>query len=251
MLFYYWESLNIHANDLSFRLYFLQNHFENTSEFPLLTVDNKNTSSILFITFDNRPYLKYVKIHNRNIRKYAKKWNYKYIYLDKCDHNTYWCKLYLVLKYLNSEKYDYVVWLDSDTVINNYDICFGDILDNYDKDIFVGHDNHPIFYLINAGVFAIKNTTIGKQFIIDCIDKHNSICLTKSGGLRGLWAGTCYEQGVMNLLITQKYNKNTMILPQNIIYNYGTCNNDVFIMHLYGASESEREKCFLNAPSNN
>lgn len=256
LLFYYWELVNIYVNDVSYHLYFIKNHFKNTNDTdssrPTMTnlnnkyIRNKYIPKILFVTFDNRPNLKYVKMHNKNINDYAKKWNYEYIFIDKCDYNVYWCKLYIVLKYLNSENYDYVVWLDSDTVINNYDICFGDILTNYDKDIFIGDDNHPLFYLTNAGVFVIRNTNIGKQFLIDCIKNFYSNCLTKDGKLNGIWAGTCYEQGTMNLIIAKKYSNNTFILPKNIIYNKDICRHDVFILHMYNSSEPDREKCFLN-----
>lgn len=256
LLFCYWNLLNIYTNDVSYHLYFIPNRFKNLEESDIDSENNGNhkrlsTSRLLFITFDNRPHLEFVKIHNKNIKGYAQKWNYDYIYMDSCSHNTYWCKLYLVLEHLNTDKYDYVIWLDSDTIINNYDICFGELLSRYDKDIFIGHDNNPIFNLVNAGVFAIKNTSIGKEFITDCINNFDSNCLTEESVLNGIFGGTCYEQGIMNLLIANKYKDNTMILSQDIIYNNRTCRNDVFIMHRYDSSPTDRKNCFLNAPKIN
>jgi len=48
----------------------------------------------------------------------------------------------------------------------------------------------------------------------------------------------------MNILIADKYKKYTTVLPNNILLNYSKCNNDVFIMHLYGSSNDSRKKCF-------
>jgi hypothetical protein len=199
------------------------------------------------VTYDNRPHLDYIKIHNKNITEYAKKWGYEYKFIDSCEYNNYWCKIHIVLDCLNNKtNIDYVIWLDSDTIINNFDICFGDVLMSYDKDIFIGHDNNNTLHLTNAGVFAIRNTNIGKQFLIDCIDGFYTDCLKQNGDLYGMWAGTCYEQGIMNLIIAKKYKKNTVVLSDKMIYNNNICRKDVFIMHMCGASPAARIVCFSN-----
>lgn len=208
-----------------------------------LTKPNNDMNKILFVTFDNRND-EYIKIHNMNLEKYADNWNYEYKFIKKCNYNTYWCKIHIVLDELRTNKYDYVMWLDSDSIIKKLDIDIGKIFNLYNSDIYIGDDNNGGTFITNAGVFAIKNTTIGKQYLIDCIKNFDKTCLNSDNTLKGKWAGMCYEQGVMNYLISTKYRKYTTILPQNIISNGRICKENVFIQHLYASSSENRLKCF-------
>lgn len=210
---------------------------------------SKKKNRILFVTFDNRENQEYVKIHNSNITEYVKKFGYEYKFYTTCDKNVYWCKIHFVLEALETNQYDYVVWLDSDTVIKNFNIDIGDIFNMFSSDIFVGSDNHTKYGIINAGVFAIANTEIGTEFLSECINYINYDCFNTDGTLKGRWAGTCYEQGVMNILIHDKYYPNTTLLTNRIIFNYNKCSDDVFIMHLYGSTPESRIKCFQSKKS--
>jgi hypothetical protein len=134
--------------------------------------------------------------------------------------------------------------MDSDTFIFDMSINLSDIFNKYSSDIFIGSDNNLNYDLTNAGVFGIKNSDLGKQFLVDCIKSFNNDCKKSNGELKGKWAATCYEQGIMNILIADKYYKNTTVLTNDLIFNYNRCNNNVFIMHLYASSNSYREKCF-------
>lgn len=209
----------------------------------LKSVNVKN-NKILFVTFDNRENQEYVQIHNSNITKYVQKFGYEYKFYSECDKNVYWCKIHIVLKELKTNKYDYVVWLDSDTVIKNSNIDIGNIFNMFSSDIFVGSDNHSKFSIINAGVFAIANSEIGINFLLESINYIDVNCANADGTLKGKWAGSCYEQGVMNLLIHDKYFSNTTVLTNDIIFNYSKCSDNVFIMHLYGSKPESRVKCF-------
>lgn len=199
------------------------------------------------VTFENRKD-EYVNLHNQNVINYCKKWNYEYLFYDKCIHNVYWCKIYLVLDALKSGKYDYVLWMDSDSIIKNPTISLDAIVNRYSSDIFVNLDNGNSVYC--SGVFIIKNSPIGISYLEDCIKLNNKNCLTNNNKLKGRWAGLCYEQGVMNKLIFEKYYKNTTCLPKYIVFNEGiddsmkTCNKDTFILHLFGSPNNLREKCF-------
>ncbi len=92
-----------------------------------LNVPLNKKNKILFITYDNRYQEEYVAIHNYNLRKYVDQYDYEYKYYNRCNENVYWCKIYMVLDSLNTNQYDYVVWMDSDTVIKNFNIDFGNI----------------------------------------------------------------------------------------------------------------------------
>lgn len=203
-------------------------------------------NKILIITYDNRPTLSYIKLHNDNLTEYSKKWDIEYKFYDECENNNYWCKMYMVLEKLKSNKYDYVMWMDSDTYIFNMEISLSDIFNKYSSDIFIGSDNNPDYDLTNAGVFAVKNTNDGKHFLADCINSFNRRCKKPNGELKGQWAAICYEQGIMNILIADKYFKHTTILTNDVIFNYNRCNNNVFIMHLYASSSAYRTKCFTS-----
>jgi hypothetical protein len=215
-----------------------------------LKSSEKKKNRILFVTFDNRKNQEYVKIHNSNIEEYVNKFGYEYKFYTTCDKNVYWCKIHFVLEALETNQYDYVVWLDSDTVIKKFDIDIGDIFNMFSSDIFVGSDNHTRYGIINAGVFAIANTEIGTGFLYECINYINTDCFNADGTLKGRWAGTCYEQGVMNILIHDKYYPNTTVLTNRVIFNYNVCSDDVFIMHLYGSTPESRIKCFQSKNTN-
>ena len=203
---------------------------------------------VAIITFENRKDSEYVDLHNQNVTNYCKKWNYDYLFYDQCVHNVYWCKMYLVLDALKSGKYDYVMWMDSDSIIKNFNISLDSIFNKYSSDILVNLDHGTSVYC--AGIFMIKNSPIGIQYLEDCIKENTDKCLTKKSNLKGFWAGLCYEQGIMNKLIFEKYFKYTTCLPDYLILNEGitdsmkTCDADTFILHLYGSSNELRTKCF-------
>lgn len=223
--------------------------FNSLSNNNLLDKPTEKTNKIAFVTFENRKEDEYINIHNSNIKAYCEKWNYDYLFYDTCIHNVYWCKMHFVLDALKSGKYDYVVWLDSDTIIKNKNISMDLIVNKYSSDIFVSTDGGLAAFC--AGVFIIKNSPIGISFIEDCINSQSNSCTIESENkLRGLWAGMCYEQGVMNMLIFNKYFKYTTCLPSHIIHNgYITdknkmCDIDTFILHLYISNNDLRAKCF-------
>jgi len=204
---------------------------------------------ICFVTFENRKE-EYINMHNENVKKYCEKYGYEYVLREQNDTNIspYWYKVFLVRELLDTNKYEYVFWMDSDTIINNFDIDIGkDILNKYDSDIFVASDNTK-YDIVNAGLFVVKNSPIGKSFINHWISLYNpSLCEKKEGGLKGIWALSCYEQGQLNKLLIEQYGKNTTMLEGHIFQNKDICFKNVFIMHYYGANKYKRRNCFSYA----
>jgi hypothetical protein len=96
-----------------------------------------------------------------------------------------------------------------------------------------------------TGIFIIKNTPIGIQILKDCIGyANNRNCL--SDIKNSVYAGLCYEQGAMNVIIQNKYNNNTTVVKQDIFSNNYICNYNTFIMHYFGQHNKQNlEKCFL------
>jgi hypothetical protein len=204
-------------------------------------INKKN--SILIITYDNRSNEPYIIEHNKNYSKYAKKYNLEYKFISKCTKNVYWCKLYLVYEALISNKYDYVMWVDSDTMILDFNFDLNNLVNSYDCHMLFTDDN--ILNLINAGVFIIKNSDIGKNYIKTCLANDLPECVDiKTNKLKGMWASTCYEQGIMNIIL-EKYKENNKIftiIPLNIFYNGNNLNdiNNSKILHYYGTTSEER-----------
>ena len=99
----------------------------------LLDKPIEKVNKIAIITFENRKGDEYIELHNKNMKSYCEKWNYDYLFYDTCINNVYWCKIYYVLDVLKSEKYDYVLWMDSDTIIKNPNISMDLIVNKYYK----------------------------------------------------------------------------------------------------------------------
>ena len=238
-----WIEINIFINDITllYRLVFEYDYlYNNNMKYNNINeIDNdkyKNIRVLLF-SFDNRKNLSYLKLHNQQLELYAKKWNnVKYEFIDKCSKNMYWCKMYFMLNRLKSNNYDYVMWLDSDAIITNLNNSIQKIFELYDSDIFIGHDNNHLVAkkTLNAGLFAVKNSKIGIEFIEECINNfEKSSCLKKKNKLYGFYAYSCYEQGTMNNLIYSKYKKYTTVLPTNIFYNTMDCDKSTYFLHNY------------------
>lgn len=201
------------------------------------------------ITFDNRTDLAFVKLHNANLERYCLRYSpnvtYQYVQEHSC-RSHYWSKLYILRDELLTHAFDYVFWLDSDTLITDFDFNISLFLKQCSSfDILVGL-NH-LANTICSGVFIIKNTTVGRQFLTDCIDTFEASmdrCLTTNNTLQGLWAGMCFEQGVMNAFLLNKYTKNTLIVGRNVFANTNFCADQSFVLHYYGQDSNSLHQCF-------
>jgi len=221
---------------------------------------------ILIITTENRDD-EYIKLHDINFDKYSKIHGYEYLRLDNCvkeESSIYWCKIHKVKQGLVSGKYDYVMWCDSDTIITDNQVSIDYFISKLgEPDIIFGNDHNGlhinIIHNINAGVFLIKNSEIGKSFIDDClIEIANKPWCIKDGKEQGIWAGECYEQGVINNLIrTNKYkNKVCIDVEELFILNLSKLVENIpkiikkpieklgFILHLPGQSLNDRVNYF-------
>lgn len=220
---------------------------------------------IAITTAENRKE-DYIKYHDINIQKYCDKYSYDYIRTDNCkpeEINTYWCKVLRVKEILLTNKYDYVMWLDSDTIIKDYSVSLEYYIKKYGyKDIYISYENvggilkyiTQFFTMLNAGIFIIKNSEIGLKFINDCLDyldKRAGDCITNNK-LKGMWAGDCYEQGVINMKIKYDYSEYTFIdYNQEFIKNisillgyHPKIVDSKGIVHLAGYSNKKRNKEF-------
>lgn len=223
---------------------------------------NKDNKDILIVTFDNRKS-DMLNIHNDNVSQYCDIHKYTYVYLDKYETELnlpiYWKKIQVVKGFLEGSEYDYVMWMDSDTIILDKNIKIESIINDKDS-IYIGTDDNRSLedkYIgANAGIFIIKNDEYGKGFLNECINNYinNPKCKDKNGnyslGLK--WAGECYEQGVMNFIINELYSSHTKILDNFLLCNTGTPVSGCFILHLYGCGTNykTRTNAFKNLLKN-
>jgi len=256
--------LKIFLEDLWYVLFFrYENRWEPFIDHNQLDQPDDTPVKICFITLETRGEKEeYVKLHNQSFREYVDYQNrkntnhYTYKFITECDsdikhtHNVYWCKFFSLRKLLKGD-YDYVVWVDSDTVIANYNIDFAQVLKRYQSDFFAAIDDqivNDIYSSLCSGVVAIRNSQTGNKILQTIIDiyyqKHfQAKCVNKKGELNGMWAQTCYEQGVMNWVLYKYFRKNLTVLPNKYIRNGKKCEGD-FIIHLFGSSSEKRKKCF-------
>ncbi len=246
-----YELMLIYLLDIEYILnrYLTYNYVYNTNK--ILDFDKKDHKSIrlLLLTFDNRKNLDYLIEHNKNINQYCSFHpNVEYEFVSECNTNVYWCKIYLMLERLKTNKYDYVMWLDSDTIIPDLTKSLQKLFSEYSSSIFISHDNFfPPNNALCAGIFVVSNTKIGINFLTDCIDHfEKSNCVNSKGKLKGLYAQSCYEQGVINKFINEKYLTDTTILPPSIFRNENNCEDysDVFVIHAYGSGYNNVSECF-------
>jgi len=226
--------------------------------------------NIALVTAEDRDE-DYIKYHDQSLQKYSDKYHYDYLRYNNCDTSeasTYWCKIYKVLTALKTGKYDYVLWADSDTIIIN-DKDLNDIISDFgEPDIiisenFLGWTKGNIYFLqnisldlCNAGLFIIKNSEVGINFINDCIAELDKRpwCI-KDGKEQGPWAGICYEEGIMNKLIKQKYSKFTYLdknadlvltVQEGVVkdLDYNNIYGHPLFIHLNGHSKETRNEVF-------
>jgi len=221
-----------------------------------LNLNNSNDyldKKILIISFDNRKNLNYLEDHNKNVMQYIKKHKgIEYKFFDKTDKNVYWVKIYLLRDWLITSKYDYVMWMDTDAMFVNYNIDLKYVLGLFNSDIFLSHDNdYPLTArnTLNAGVFIIKNSEIGINFLNEAINTfEKSKCINKvNKKLSGIYGHTCYEQGVLNMLLTDKYKEYVTVFSPDILSNTIKCRNDIFMLHNYDANifiKTDIKSCF-------
>lgn len=218
--------------------------------FPRRTHYKKLTVDI--VTLETR-LLEMVNLHNTSISGYAKLHNYSYQYFTSYDNRVelpvYWQKLQLVRDILSTTVAEFVMWMDSDTIVAHPTVALEELLMlSPTSSIFIGRD-YPNRYWnrLCAGVFMIRNCDAGKKFIDDCISVYtnNPRCL-KNGkhALCGPWAGECYEQGVMNKLLQSTYKQHLYVIPRSFLVNSTLTMHSSVIMHVFGPDKRRTAEFF-------
>lgn len=174
-----------------------------------------------------------------NKKKYCDKYDMFYRFYNgrASKRHSQWDKIQCVLQ--NILEFDYVIWMDADTIINNFDISFYDIINdnkNYDaifcKDICYSEGvNH---LLINTGVMIFKNTAWTRNLLINtwnAIDDYNIEQLDKHS-----YNGFPHEQGVICEILLKETPSKYIIHDSTLFNTHPNITNEkTFVIHYMGS----------------
>lgn len=140
--------------------------YENFEEFKYPIKDVKpdlvinENADICFIFFYTKNIEDYAKHSLHNVKNYCQKYGYALqSFSEKFNDEVSpcWNKVCSIIKLL--PKYRYVVWIDCDAIIINFDKKIEDFINrDPSKDIYMCHDISINKECINSGVLIIKNT---------------------------------------------------------------------------------------------
>lgn len=158
------------------------------------------------------------------------------------DRNYAWECIPAVLNVLNTNKYDYVVWIDADAFFRleneNANLLDEIINKNKDKDFILSNDV-PGYDVINLGAFIVKNNNYTKDILQTMINSTDEKCK-----LYNKWPA---EQVCMIHMYNTEIKNKGVILPVGDIQSWSSHykdNNEIFkrslILHLAGSLKEER-----------
>ena len=125
-------------------------HYENFEliEYPINKITpqvrfNPN-AEIAFVYFYTHNIFPYAKHSMLNILSYAEKYNYGVIIYDKPFNDNVslsWNKIAAIIENLSKDKYKYLIWIDADAVISNFNIKIESFIDaNPSVDLYLCMD---------------------------------------------------------------------------------------------------------------
>lgn len=198
------------------------------------------------------------KITKNRLYEYAKLHDYDIEYFEEILDSNYtimWQKPLAVLEILNKKengkyKYDVVVWIDDDMYITNTSYGIEDFIRLSSKDILLSRDiiNEDYNLYINAGIYIVKNTDIGRKYIQDILNGYDKF----NGYFKNEYF---HEQSMMTYLFYKEYYDNIDILPYGVLQSFyykekvfkniptsRLWKSGDFIIHFAGVKLSERNE---------
>jgi hypothetical protein len=176
-----------------------------------------------------------VKLTAPNQKKYADTNGYDYILYKGRLSNRHpaWDKILAVKE--NLPNYDYVMWVDSDSIFKKFDYKLEDIiLPEYNG--FFGKDPVDSIY-VNTGVFILKNSEWSLNLLNQVWDSGGKICGKIDVHSYKDWP---YEQGPI-CDILKKDKENHYIVPNYMINCHPYFDNDIsLIIHYMGCRTDEQ-----------
>lgn len=175
-----------------------------------------------------------IKYGRQTLVDYCVKHNYELIedeeIVEEHQREIQWTKILLIQKYLNSV-YDYLVWIDADTVILNPDKTIEDFIERLMNGKYIMYSK-DFGNWVNNGVIFVKNVPESREYFKEVWEHTDQICR---------------EQGSMDYLYRINWNNCQSYMqitedpkeynPVWYEYQYGQ-----FLMHFPGCGEPKRPK---------
>jgi len=176
-------------------------------------------------------YKETVKYGIRNKQMYCKYHNYPLIDDESVmdlSRKLVWSKIKLLQKYLN--KYDYLVWIDADTYITNFDISVSDLVKTMSPYVMM-YERDPYGW-VNDGFMVLKNHPFCHAILSECYLHLDQIC---------------DEQGSLDYLYRTNWKRAQHyinVIPHNTGYNqyWFSWVQGNFLIHFPGCHEPELKK---------
>lgn len=233
------------------------NGVDNGESFDVIELTNPKICIVTHYT-DNLQSVADISIPNK--KKYCKLHKYDLIVSNKriSKRHPGWDKILLLKEAIQSNKFDYVVWIDNDAFITNDQIRFDVICDEFkDKNLIVCRDNDslnftslnenidftnlPNLRLINTGVFILKANDWAFQFLEEVWDTKSNTNIGIEGSHMDLeddcfsYNNWPFEQGPFHIVLSKKTSTD-YIIRDSILMNTHLTNHKKqhFICHFVG-----------------
>ena len=186
----------------------------------------------------------------KSLEAYARRHNYGLHIMTEYKHETeyeteynlppHWAKLKILEELVRTDDYDFVVWLDADTMIMNHDVRLEDIIQTHMKpndDFLLSRD---ISNEINTGVIMVRST----EYAIEMLELIYH--------LQELRYRNCEDQDALNKVHKRNINdfeSKSTILPssQQHVFNgvVGLYRWGQFLIHFFSLSPEGLNQAFI------
>lgn len=190
---------------------------------------------ICILQYEDRINLDYfinLQIINKN---YCKKHNCDYVFRNSYSEqiSPYWIKVFLIKELL--DKYDYILYIDSDAVVNNFNMTIPDLFKQNKYMIYTSQVD-AIQTPFNAGVLLFKKSDISLKILdiwVKLYDKSKWHYNKNEWKCDGKWSGEYYEQGAFLKIINDSDYNRYLQKEDYIFLNSTKADNIGFTKHFY------------------
>lgn len=213
----------------------------------------RSKAQVCIFSYDDRknePSIEKLKAINE---AYCQKQGYEFLFFDRYPANLppYWMKVKIAKDLVDSGKYNYVMWLDSDACVHNFNVRLESLFAFHRDAFFVMAPDHERWTSnFNAGVWALKCGTMAKHFLEDWLMLYDASKWSQTESRWSCqqcsWAGDAYEQGAgEKILKTETYAPYVIRLPWEILQN-DTPTTLSFTLHFAGKMGKAQIKNYEN-----
>lgn len=192
------------------------------------------------VSYENRN-LEYKERFRANHKDYCDAHGYDYVSLDTHVYENiippYWLKVYIVYEYI--QKYDVVMWMDSDTAFESKTPIDELFRANESADLIISGDKpqHKKPARLNTGVFILSKS--GIELLTTWLEMYPQHRWTFDGSrwkCGGKWSGADYEQGSLERMLgDERWRDRIALLPWHFMNNHPRSGHGGFVYHFCGA----------------